>query len=58
LVRLSLAKVALFYVVLLATLAGLLRGKAERRLLVLSILGGIPVLAFAVSWQGHSRLIR
>ena len=52
LVRLSLAKGALVYVVLLATLAGLLRGKAERRVLVVAILGGIPVLAFGVSWQG------
>ena len=42
LIRLSLAKVALFYVVLLATFVGLLRGKAERRLLVLAILGGSP----------------
>jgi hypothetical protein len=52
LVRLSLAKVALVYAVLLATLAGLLRGTRERRLLVLMILGGLPVLAFAVKWQG------
>ena len=52
LVRLSLAKVALFYVMLLATLAGLLGGKAERRVLLVASLGGIPVLAFGVSWQG------
>ncbi len=52
LIRLSLAKVAFFYVVVLATVVGLLRGKAERLLLVLAILGGVPVLAFAMSWQG------
>ncbi len=52
LIRLSLVKVVFFYGVLIATVAGLLCGKAERRLLVLAIMGGIPVLAFAVSWQG------
>jgi hypothetical protein len=52
LVRLSLAKLAFFYAVLLATIIGLLRGKAERRLLYLTILGGVPLIAFAVGWQG------
>jgi len=52
LVRLSLAKLAFFYMVLLFTIAGLLRDKSGRRLIVLLLLGGIPLLAFAVSWQG------
>ncbi len=52
LARLSLVKLGFFYAVLLATVVALLRGKAERRLLVLALLAGIPVLAFAVSWQG------
>ncbi len=52
LIRLSLAKIALVYLVLLATFAGLLRGKNGRRLLLLLIIGGLPVLAFAVNWQG------
>jgi hypothetical protein len=52
LIRLSLVKVALVYAALLATLAGLLRGRAERRLLALAILGGLPVLGLAVMWQG------
>jgi hypothetical protein len=52
LVRVSLAKLAFFYAVLLATIIGLLRGKAERRLLGLAILGGVPLIAFAVGWQG------
>jgi hypothetical protein len=52
LIRLSLAKLTFVYVVLLATVVGQLRGKVERRLLVAAILAVIPVLAFAVSWQG------
>jgi hypothetical protein len=52
LIRLSLAKITLFYTVLFVTLVGLLRERAGRRLLVLAVLGGLPVLAFAVGWQG------
>ena len=50
LIRLSLGKVALFYVVLLATFAGLLRGKAERRLLVVAIWGDSP--SWRSRWAG------
>ena len=49
--RLSLAKLALVYAALLATLASLLRGKAERRLLVLLILGG--PLSWRSRWAGR-----
>jgi len=52
LIRGSLLKVGLFYVALFATFVGLLRGKLNRRLLVLAILGGVPLMAFAVGWQG------
>ena len=52
LLRLSLGKIAFLYLVIAATFVGLLRGNAERRLLVVAILGGLPLLAFAVGWQG------
>jgi hypothetical protein len=52
LIRLSLAKLALFYLVVVAILVGLLRGKAERRMLIVVIVAGLPVLAFGANWQG------
>jgi hypothetical protein len=52
LIRFSLAKLSLFYAVLLSSILALLRGKAGRRMLVLLILSGLPVLVFAVAWQG------
>jgi hypothetical protein len=52
LIRLSLANLTFIYVVFVATIAGLLHSKMGRRLLMLAILGGCPVLVFAVSWQG------
>jgi hypothetical protein len=52
LIRVSLAKLTLFYAVMLSTIVALLREKAGRRMLVLLMLGGVPVLAFAVAWQG------
>jgi len=52
LIRLSLAKIGLFYIVLLTTLIGLVRDRPGRRMLVMLALGGVPTLAFAVMWQG------
>jgi hypothetical protein len=52
--RLSLWKMALFYLTLLAVCYGLLRarGQGRRRVLALSALGCLPVLIFAMLWQG------
>jgi len=51
--RLSLWKLALFYLTLLAVTCALLRARGQgRRVLVLWALGCIPVLTFAMLWQG------
>lgn len=52
LVRLSLAKVAFFYLVLLATVIQLSRTARGRRMLAILLLGGGPVIAFGIIWQG------
>lgn len=53
LLRLSLWKLALFYLALLAVVCALLRKRAENwRMLALLALGSVPVLAFALLWQG------
>jgi len=50
--RLSLWKLALFYLFLAAVLANLSRSAFGRRLLGLLALSGLPVLGFALMWQG------
>lgn len=51
--RLSLWKLALFYLTLLAVVYGLLRARGQgRRALALAALGCLPVLIFAMLWQG------
>ncbi|MDQ1611698.1 MAG: hypothetical protein QOG00_1629 [Pyrinomonadaceae bacterium] len=50
--RLSLWKLALFYLFLAAVLANLSRSPFGRRLLCLLALAGLPVLGFALAWQG------
>ena len=52
LIRLSLAKVAFFYLVILATVIQLGRTARGRRAALILLLGGGPVLAFAAYWQG------
>ncbi|OLD64302.1 MAG: hypothetical protein AUI47_06725 [Acidobacteria bacterium 13_1_40CM_2_68_5] len=49
---LSLSKFLLFYLLLGFMAAELLRSERGRRILGLLLLNGIPVLAFALSWQG------
>ncbi|HEV2801807.1 MAG TPA: hypothetical protein VGW12_15130 [Pyrinomonadaceae bacterium] len=50
--RLSLWKLALFYLFLAAVALNLSRTSFGRRLLVLLALSGLPVLGFALAWQG------
>jgi len=50
--RLSLWKLALFYLFLAALLVNLSRSPFGRRLLCLLALGGLPVLGFALAWNG------
>ncbi|HLL74677.1 MAG TPA: hypothetical protein VK421_05385 [Pyrinomonadaceae bacterium] len=50
--RLSLWKLALFYLFLAAVVANSSRSPLGRRLLGLLALGGVPVLGFALAWQG------
>lgn len=50
--RLSLWKLALFYLALAATVLLLIRDGRGRRVLVLLCVSGLPVVAFAVLWQG------
>jgi len=50
--RLSLWKLALFYLFLAALLINLSRSSFGRRLLGLLALSGLPVLGFALAWQG------
>jgi hypothetical protein len=52
LVRSSLWKLAMFYLFVLAIFVNLLRNRQRRQILYLALLGGLPVLAFAVYWQG------
>lgn len=52
LLRLSLWKLALFYLFLAALLVNLSRTPFGRRLLGLLALSGLPVLGFALAWQG------
>jgi hypothetical protein len=52
LLRLSLWKIAFFYVAMLSLAVGLLFAPADRRLLGLLAAAALPNLAFAVSWQG------
>ena len=49
---LSLWKIFLFYLLLGWIMVLLLRSARSRRILGLLVLNGVPVLAFAVSWQG------
>ncbi|HEX8455698.1 MAG TPA: hypothetical protein VF656_00110 [Pyrinomonadaceae bacterium] len=50
--RLSLWKLALFYLFLAAVGLNLWRSPFGRRLIVLLTLSGLPVLGFALAWQG------
>ncbi|HEY0100931.1 MAG TPA: hypothetical protein VGB76_18430, partial [Pyrinomonadaceae bacterium] len=50
--RLSLWKIALFYLFIAAILVNLLRTPFGRRLLAWLALSGVPVFAFAFIWQG------
>ena len=52
LIRQSLAKMGLFYLVLAATLWTLPRSPQGRRWLALLGLAGVPALTFAIFWQG------
>jgi 4-amino-4-deoxy-L-arabinose transferase-like glycosyltransferase len=53
LLRLSLWKLALFYLALLAVVCALARERAESwRMLALLALNGVPVVVFALLWQG------
>ena len=52
LVKLSLWKIAAFYLFLLATILSLLTFSKGRRVLALLAVAGIPALGFAVYWQG------
>jgi hypothetical protein len=52
LVRLSLWKLVAFYVFVAALLLSLVTSMYGRRMLVLFLLSAVPVLAFAVYWQG------
>jgi hypothetical protein len=50
--RLSLWKLAFFYLFLAAIFINLWRSAFGRRLLLLLVLSGLPVLGFALAWQG------
>lgn len=50
--RLSLWKLALFYLFLAAVLVNLARTAFGRRVLCLLALGGLPAIGFALSWNG------
>ncbi len=52
LIRLSLWKLALFYVALAALVVNLLRSTKGRQLFVWVLLAAIPILVFAMLWQG------
>jgi hypothetical protein len=52
LLRLSLWKFLFFYLAMLALAAELLRSAANRRLLALVLIAGLPVVGFGVFWQG------
>jgi len=52
LVRLSLWKLLAFYLFLLFILLSLITSSNGRRLLALLVISGLPVIAFAVYWQG------
>lgn len=53
LLRLSLWKLALFYLALVAVVCALLTKRAEnRRMLALLAVGSVPVITFALLWQG------
>ncbi len=52
LVRLSLWKLLTFYLFLFVILLSLVSSPAGRRVLALSIVNGLPVIAFAIYWQG------
>jgi hypothetical protein len=52
LLRLSLWKLALFYLFLLALAVGLARSPRGRRLLGLLAVAAVPTIGFAVAWQG------
>lgn len=49
---LSLGKLSLFYLLLGSMTMMLLRSERSRRMLGLLVLNGLPILVFAVSWQG------
>jgi hypothetical protein len=50
--RLSLWKLAFFYLFLAAIFVNLWRSTFGRRLLLLLVVSGLPVLGFALAWQG------
>ncbi len=52
LLRLSLWKLALFYLFVAAVFVGLLRSAASRRILMLLVLNVAPVILFAISFDG------
>ncbi|MEN3329568.1 MAG: hypothetical protein V7638_4375 [Acidobacteriota bacterium] len=52
LLRLSLWKLALFYLFVASVFAGLLRSAPSRRILILLILNVVPVILFAISFDG------
>jgi hypothetical protein len=54
LLRVSLWKLALFYIFLAAILFNLLRSAQGRRILGLFIINAIPVIAFALFWDGSA----
>jgi hypothetical protein len=52
LLRLSLWKIALFYLCVASLLGSLLRSARGRRLLILLLISAVPVLGVAIYWQG------
>lgn len=52
LLRLSLWKIALFYLFAVSLLINLLRSTENRRILALLIVTGVPIIGLAVFWQG------
>src|SRR5579864_1741041 len=52
LVRLSIFKLAIFYLLLLGIGWGLWRSQTERRILLFCLLGAVPVVTFGLYWYG------
>src|SRR5262249_5828291 len=52
LIRLSIFKLAGFYFLLLAVLCGVLGSETNRRVLLFSLLGAMPVVLFGLFWYG------